>query len=102
MKGELLRGKFKIPFYSNKIKPEALVDELKGLKAVGSTLLFLRISFPQDTEYGYEEIAEPIKIQVNTNLYNIIQNIYFFTPNQSIYSFNQLPLTFTLKYHYII
>lgn len=71
MKGELLRGKFKIPFYSNKIKPEALVDELKGLKAVGSTLLFLRVSFPQDTEYGYEEIAEPKKIQV-TQIYMLL------------------------------
>ncbi len=64
MKGELLRGKFKIPFYSNKMKPEALVDELKGLRAVGSTLLFLRVSFPQDVDFGYADISEPKKVQV--------------------------------------
>ena len=52
MKKELLRGKFKIPFYSTKTNPNMLVDELKALKSISNTLLYLRIAYPNDKEYG--------------------------------------------------
>jgi hypothetical protein len=45
MKDELMRGKYKIPFYSTKTNPNLMVDELKNIKSIANTLLFLRISY---------------------------------------------------------
>ncbi len=45
MKEELMRGKYKIPFYSTKTNPNLMVDELKNIKSIANTLLFLRISY---------------------------------------------------------
>jgi len=64
MKKDLLRGKFKIPFYSTKTNPNLLVDQLKNLTSVSSTLLYLRVSFPRDPEYGHDEVIIPEKLAV--------------------------------------
>jgi hypothetical protein len=39
-----------------------LVDQLKNLRSISNTMLYLRISYPQDLEYGYEDIGKPEKI----------------------------------------
>lgn len=65
MKKDLLRGKFKIPFYSTKTNPNLLVDQLKNLTSVSNTLLYLRISFTRDHEYGHDEAIIPEKLAVN-------------------------------------
>lgn len=83
MKADLLRGKFKIPFYSTKTNPSLLVDELKNLTAVSNTLLFLRISFPQDAEYGHDEVLVPEKLEVKIFINKII--IINFKKNAILY-----------------
>lgn len=59
MKKELLRGKFKVPFYSTKTNPNMLVDELKALKSISNSLLYLRVAFPNDKEYGVDDPVDP-------------------------------------------
>lgn len=48
MKNDLLRGKFKVPFYSTKTNPNMLVDQLKSLRSISNTLFYLRIAYPND------------------------------------------------------
>ncbi len=52
MKGDLMRGKWKVPFYSTELNPNVLVSQLKQLKSQSNTLLFMRIAWPYDSEFG--------------------------------------------------
>ena len=56
---KLIRGKFKLPFYPININPSQLVATDKPLKSLSNTLLFIRISFPFDYDYGKDEPLNP-------------------------------------------
>ncbi|CAD8177252.1 unnamed protein product [Paramecium octaurelia] len=55
----LIRGRFKLPFYPTGTNPSQLVSSDKPLKSVSNTLLFCRISFPFDNEYSKMEPLNP-------------------------------------------
>ncbi|KAL4486755.1 hypothetical protein ABPG72_006587 [Tetrahymena utriculariae] len=57
---DLMRGKWKIPFYSTKINPNVLVSQVKRLQSQSNTMLHLRICFPQDLEFGDEYPLHPL------------------------------------------
>ncbi|EGR33876.1 hypothetical protein IMG5_033550 [Ichthyophthirius multifiliis] len=59
MNQDLMRGKWKIPFYSTKINPNVLVSQSKNLQSQSNTMLHLRICFPQDLEFGDEYPLHP-------------------------------------------
>lgn len=92
MKKDLLRGKFKIPFYSTKTNPNLLVDQLKNLTSVSSTLLYLRISFPRDPEYGHDEVIIPEKLAVF-----FFFKYIFYKINNLIKIFKYIMIYLTLK-----
>ncbi len=56
---DLMRGKWKVPFYSTKINPNMLITQIKQLNAVSNTMLYLRISFPQDMQFGFQDPKNP-------------------------------------------
>jgi hypothetical protein len=55
----LIRGRFKLPFYASSTNPSQLIAADKPLRSVSNTMLFIRISFPFDYEYGKEEPLNP-------------------------------------------
>ena len=60
---KLIRGRFKVPLYKTSINPSQLVSNDVPLRSVSDTLVFIRISFPYQDEYGKSDYLYPDLLQ---------------------------------------